>query len=286
MKLIKLVFKGIAIGIAHMVPGVSGGTFMVLMGIYKQFVEAVGNFFTNREMTKDYILLLLPLGIGVVCGVLAFAHLATIVLDRYPVPTQFFFIGLIVGSIPGVVKIHHDMKPSVSRVVAFFLGLGLVVFLGVIKLRGYSFNFSVGTTSLPVLLLFAVISFLGGGAMVTPGMDGSYVLLLGGIYGPIMEALASLTSPPVRWGVIISVAIGAGIGILICSRLIDQALKRQPAVTFYAILGLICGSFVGLWPADLHLSVSSLAGVLTFTIGAVITYLLSKPSISSQQSDQ
>jgi len=282
MKFVKLVFKGIAIGIAHIVPGVSGGTFMVLMGIYNQFVEAVGNFFTNREKIQDYLLLLLPLGIGAVGGVLAFAHLATIVLDRYPVATQFFFIGLIVGSIPGVVKMHHDMKPSVSRVVAFFLGLGLVVFLGVIKLRGVSIDFPVGTTSLPVLLLFALISFLGGGAMVTPGMDGSYVLLLAGIYGPIMEALASLTSPPVHWGVLISVAIGAGVGVFICSRLIDLALKRQPAVTFYVILGLICGSFVGLWPADLQLSVSSLASVLTFTIGAVFTYLLSKPSISSQ----
>ena len=286
MKFIKLVFKGIAIGIAHMVPGVSGGTFMVLMGIYTEFVEAVGNFFINRQRIKDYILLLLPLGIGVVGGVLAFAHLATIVLDRYPVPTQFFFIGLIVGSIPGVVKIHHDMKPSVSRVVAFLLGLGLVVILGIMKLRGFSFNFSVSTTSLPVLLLFAMISFLGGGAMVTPGMDGSYVLLLGGIYGPIMEALASLTSPPIRWGVIIAVGIGAVVGILIWSRLIDQALKRQPAITFYVILGLICGSFVGLWPADMQLSVSSLVGVLTFAIGAVITYLLSKPSISNQQSNQ
>ena len=286
MKFIKLVFKGIAMGIAHMVPGVSGGTFMVLMGIYEQFVEAVGNFFTNREMIKDHILFLLPLGIGALGGILAFAHLATLVLDRYPAPTQFFFIGLIVGSIPGVVKIHHDMKPSVSRVVGFFLGLGLVVFLGVIKLRGVSFSFSVDTTSLPVLLLFAVISFLGGGAMVTPGMDGSYVLLLGGIYGLIMEALASLTNPPVHWGVIISVAIGAGAGILIWSRLIDLALKRQPAVTFYVILGLICGSFVGLWPADLQLSVSSLVGILTFAIGAVITYLLGKPSISSQKFGQ
>ncbi|MEE8567758.1 MAG: DUF368 domain-containing protein [Anaerolineales bacterium] len=285
MKFINLVLKGMAMGIAHMVPGVSGGTFMVLMGIYNQFVEAVGNFFTSREMKQDYLLFLLPLGIGVVGGVLAFANLATIVLDRYPVATQFFFIGLVVGSIPGVVKIHHDMKPSVSRVVGFILGLGLVVFLGVIKRRGFSINFSVGTTSLLVLLFFAVVGFLGGGAMVTPGMDGSYVLLLAGTYGPIMEALASLTRPPVHWGVIISVAIGAGAGIFICSRLIDLALKRQPAVTFYVILGLICGSFVGLWPADLHLSVSSLTSVLTFTIGAVITYLLSKPSISSQQSN-
>jgi len=121
--------------------------------------------------------------------------------------------------------------------------------------------------------------------MVTPGVSGAYIFLLTGTYEPIMQALASLTQPPIHWGVIVAVAVGAGLGILICSSLIDLALKRQPALTFYAILGLICGSFVGLWPADLQLSVSSLTGVLTFTIGAVITYLLSKPSISSQQSD-
>jgi len=92
-----------------------------------------------------------------------------------------------------------------------------------------------------------------------------------------VQALASLTRPPVHWGVIIAVSARAGVGILVCSRLIDQALKRKPAVTFYAILGLICGSFVGLWPADLDLSASSLVGILTFAGGAIIAYLLRKP---------
>jgi len=87
-----------------------------------------------------------------------------------------------------------------------------------------------------------------------------------------------VTSPPVHWGVIVAVAAGAGVGILICSRLIDVALKRQPAMTFYAILGLICGSFIGLWPAELDVSASSLVGLLTFTVGVGIAWLLGKPT--------
>jgi len=274
MKFIYLFLKGMAVGVAHMVPGLSGSTFMVLMGIYNEFVAAIGNFFTNRETRRDYLAFLLPLGIGTIGGIVAFANLAIIVLDRYPAQTQFFFIGLVVGTIPGVIKIHHDMKPSVSRVAAFVLGLGLVVLLGIQNQRGVSTNFTASTASLLDLFRFAVVGFVGGGAMVTPGMDGSYVLILAGVYGPIMEALASLIHPPVYWGVLISVAVGAGLGIVLCSRLIDVALKRQPAVTYYAILGLICGSFVGLWPVGI--SAPPLACILTFAAGAAIAYLFSK----------
>jgi uncharacterized membrane protein len=125
---------------------------------------------------------------------------------------------------------------------------------------------------------FAVVGFLAGGAMVTPGVSGAYIFLLTETYAPIMQALASLTQPPVQWNVIASVAAGAGIGLLACSRLIALALKRQPAVTLYAILGLICGSFVGLWPAELDVSATYLVCMLTLTAGIAIAYLLGRSS--------
>ena len=278
MKFINLLLKGMAVGVSNVIPGVSAGTFLVLLGIYDELVEAAGNFLTNKSRRKDYFLFLLPLVIGAAGAILAFANLITLLLERYAVPTQFFFIGLILGSIPTVLKMHHDMSPSRPRAMAFVLGLGLVVLLAVGERRGIGGHFSAGTTSLLALFLFAVVGFFAGGAMVTPGVSGSYIFLLTGAYGPIMQAAASLTSPPVHWGVIVAVAAGAVVGILVCSRLIDLALKRQPAVTFYAILGLICGSFVGLWPANLDLSVSSLAGILTFAAGVAIAYLLGKPS--------
>jgi len=188
-----------------------------------------------------------------------------------------------VGSIPSVIKMHHDMKPSTHRVVVFAVGLGIAILVG---LRGKSEmlgHSSANASSLPGLLYFGMVGFFAGGAVITPGMSGSYIFLLAGTYEPIMQALASLTNPPVHWRVIVAVAAGAGVGIMVCSRLIDLALKRQPAVTFYAILGLICGSFVGLWPAELDVSVSSLAGILTLVSGVAIAYLLGKPAGSQSK---
>ncbi len=278
MNFINLLLKGMVVGVSNVIPGVSAGTFLVLLGIYDQLIEAAGNFLTNKSQRKDYFLFLLPLVIGAAGAILAFANLITFLLERYAVPTQFFFIGLILGSIPTVLRRHHDMRPSRPRVVAFVLGLGLVVLLAVGERRGIGGHFSAGATSLLALFFFGVVGFFGGGAMVTPGVSGSYIFLLAGAYEPIMQAAASLTQPPVHWGVIVAVAVGAVVGILVCSRLIDLALKRQPAVTFYAILGLICGSFVGLWPAELDVSISSLVGLLTFAVGVGIAWLLGKPT--------
>ena len=274
MNFIKLFLKGMVVGVSNVIPGVSAGTFLVLLGIYDQLVEAAGNFLTNKSRRKDYFLFLLPLVIGAVGAVVAFANLITFLLERYAAPTQFFFIGLILGSIPTVLKMHHDMSLSRPRVVAFVLGLGLVVLLAVGEQRGLGGHFAAGATSLLALFFFGVVGFFGGCAMVTPGVSGSYIFLLAGAYGPIMQAAASLTHPPVYWGVIVAVGAGAVVGIMVCSRLIDLALKRQPAVTFYAILGLICGSFVGLWPVGT--SAPPLACILTFAAGAGIAYLCSK----------
>ncbi|MDY6875368.1 MAG: DUF368 domain-containing protein [Chloroflexota bacterium] len=288
MKFINLLLKGMAVGVSNVIPGVSAGTFLVLLGIYDELVEAAGNFLTNKSRRKDYFLFLLPLVIGAAGAILAFANLITFLLEQYAAPTQFLFIGLILGSIPTVLKMHHDMRPSMSRVVAFALGLGLVILLTVGERRGIKGHLSTGTTSLLAFSIFAIVGFFAGGAMVTPGVSGSYIFLLTGTYGPIMQAAASLTNPPVHWGVIAAVATGAVVGILVCSRLIDLALKRHPAVTFYAILGLICGSFVGLWPANLDLSASSLASILTFAAGLAIAHLFDKPvenGISNPASD-
>jgi len=277
MEFVNLFLKGIVVGVANVIPGVSTGTFLVLLGIYDELIEAVGNFFTNKERLERHLLLLFPLGVGTVGGTLAFANLATLVLDRYPVPAQFFFIGLILGSIPSVIQMHHDMKPSTRRVIVFAVGLGLAALVGLGGKGEMLGRFSASASSLQGLLYFGMVGFFAGGAVITPGMSGSYIFLLAGTYEPIMQALASLTQPPIRWGVIVSVAAGASVGVLVFSKLIGLALKRQPAVTFYAILGLICGSFVGLWPAGLDVSVSSFASVLPLGSGVVIAYLLGKP---------
>ena len=148
MRFISLLLKGMAIGISNVIPGVSAATLMVLLGIYDKLVEAVGNFLTSKSKRKGYFLFLLPLVIGAGGGVLVFANLITLLIEWYAAPTQFFFIGLVLGSIPAVLKMHHDMKPSIPRFAAFIVGLGLMIFLGVEERLGISGHIPAGTASL------------------------------------------------------------------------------------------------------------------------------------------
>jgi putative membrane protein len=286
MKSIILFLKGIIIGVANVIPGVSTATFMVLLRIYDEIVDAVGNFvsdfFSGRQKFKAYLLLLIPFGIGAVVGTLGFAKLATFVLDRYPVPAQFFFIGLIAGSIPSVIKMHHDMRPTIGRMVAGAAGLLLAVLVG-LGVKGEALGqFAADPSSVPGLLYFGIVGFFAGGSVMTPGMSGSYIFLLAGTYEPIMEALDSLTQPPIMFGVIISTTIGVALGVVIFAKLISLLLKKQPAITFYAILGLIFGSFVGLWPAEFDFTAASLLSMLALIPGAAIAYFLGRKAPESE----
>jgi putative membrane protein len=286
MKSIILFLKGIIIGVANVIPGVSTATFMVLLRIYDEIVDAVGNFvsdfFSGRQKFKAYLLLLIPFGIGAVVGTLGFAKLATFVLDRYPVPAQFFFIGLIAGSIPSVIKMHHDMRPTIGRMVVGAAGLLLAVLVG-LGVKGEALGqFAADPSSVPGLLYFGIVGFFAGGSVMTPGMSGSYIFLLAGTYEPIMEALDSLTQPPIMFGVIISTTIGVALGVVIFAKLISLLLKKQPAITFYAILGLIFGSFVGLWPAEFDFTAASLLSMLALIPGAAIAYFLGRKAPESE----
>ena len=170
MHYLVLILKGIAYGITHIVPGLGGGLILILMGIYEQFVDALGNFFVKRDRWKEYLSFLIPLGIGMVIGMIGLAKIITVVLGRYPAATMFFFMGLLIGTIPPVLKLHGDMRPSLSRIAALAGGVILVVILRALDpsegravdistVRGSAYN--------------AIVSFVAGGASVTPGLDGS-----------------------------------------------------------------------------------------------------------------
>jgi putative membrane protein len=212
--------------------------------------------------------------LGVAVGTVGIAKVASLVLDRYPVPSVLLFIGVIAGGIPSIVQMHHDMKPSVGRVVAFAIGAAVAITVGVTGARDEPVEASVLATSTPNLLQLAIGGFFAGSAMMTPGLSGSYILLLTNTYEPIVEALDSLTHPPVQLAVLVPATLGLVLGVLVFAKLTSILLKRWPAVTFYAILGLICGSLVGLWPAEFAFAEHGLVGIPLLLVGAVIAYFL------------
>lgn len=118
MQHIILFLKGILIGIANLIPGVSGGTMAFILGIYKDLTEAIGFFLQNRSKRKSYSILLVTIGLGAIVGVILFARLFTFLLES-PSSSQVtyvFFIGLILGSVPFVLNLHYDMKFNPRRI--------------------------------------------------------------------------------------------------------------------------------------------------------------------------
>lgn len=276
MHVVTLVLKGMVYGITHIVPGLGGGLILILMGIYEQFVEAIGNFFLEKDKLKEHLMFLVPVGVGMVIGMVIFAKLVTALLEAYPSATMFFFMGLLIGTIPAVFKMHDDMKPTASRGAALLLGLALVVVLKQLDPgTGHGGGQAMDLSGVGGTLYNFVIAFFGGGASVTPGLDGSYVLLLGGTYEPAMAAISNLMHLQIDWALLGSLGIGAVLGILIISKLIDLALKRIPALSYYCVLGLILGSVYGLWPTT-PARVGVVVLVLAFVVGAVVAWVTSR----------
>ena len=280
MKYLILLIKGMIVGVAHIVPGVSSGTFMVLLRVYNELVASVSGLLSNlknMEELKKRLFFLVPLALGVAIGTVGIAKLASFVLDRHPVLSVLFFIGVIAGGIPSVVKMHHDMRPSVGRVIAFVIGAAIAIVVGVVGARDEALaEASTEVASTPNLLQLGLGGFFAGSAMMTPGLSGSYILLLTGTYKPIVDALDSLTDLSINWAVLIPGTLGLVLGILVFAKLTSVLLKRWPSVTFFAILGLICGSLIGLWPADFTFDEHSLVGIPLLVLGAAIAYFLGK----------
>jgi putative membrane protein len=279
VKTIILLLKGMIVGVVHIVPGVSSGTFMVLLRVYDELVASVSGLLSSlKEMDalNKRLLFLVPLALGVAIGTVGIAKVASLVLDQYPVLSVLFFIGVIAGGIPSVTKMHYDMKLTAGRVIAFAIGAVIAIVVGLVGKSESLAQASADAASAPNLIQLAIGGFFAGSAMMTPGLSGSYILLLTGTYEPIVEALDSLTQPPMQLTVLIPATLGLVLGILVFAKLTSMLLKRWPAVTFYAILGLICGSLIGLWPAGFTFGKHGLFGIPLLIVGAVIAYFLGK----------
>lgn len=251
MKQLVLFLKGVAVGVANIIPGVSGGTIAFITGIYDELMESIGRFFSNKSKRKSYFIFLFVVGAGAVVGIVLFARLLSFLLAHQAMPTYLFFFGLIAGSIPFILHAHHDMKFTFSRglslLIGFVLVMALIIFSGQNPaltraphvISTFAGVFKITTISLPYAFWLVLCGFLAAGSMIIPGFSGSALLVTLGEYGNILHYVDQRMIVPVAL-----VGIGAVLGIIVFARLIDWCLKKIPALTFYFILGLIGASFV------------------------------------------
>ncbi|MFH1305442.1 MAG: DUF368 domain-containing protein [Candidatus Omnitrophota bacterium] len=269
-----LFLKGGIIGIANIIPGVSGGTLAVMLGIYDRFIEAIAKFFEEPSKRWGYTLFLIKIMAGAGVALVLLARVMIFLLTSHFYATMFLFIGLILGGVPAVIRSHGDMRIRTARILAFVLGMIVVFGIGLVGKEHAAALYSAEATIIPDASAYPILlaaGFFAGGAMVVPGISGSFILVLLGQYAVIIAALKDLALKPL--GV---VAAGAVIGILLFSKIIDFCLRKIPSLTYYFILGLIlasvCKIFPGLPPENSQIFLC--AG--TFTGGIAISYLLAR----------
>ena len=273
-----LFIKGMVIGVANIIPGVSGGTLAVVLGIYDKLIEAISNILNKTEKRKAYFIFLATIFVGAGSAIVLLANVMDFLLTNYYDLTLFAFMGLIFGGIPAIWREHTDMEVRVPRLAAFLMGMLLVI---IPAFLGASETPMVGHGEVPVLGLYeysllVLAGFFAGGGMIIPGISGSFILVLMGQYAIIISAVKGFAAVP-----LIAVAAGAAAGILVFSKIIEACLKKAPAGTYYFILGLIIASLWEIFPGTPVNAPALLAGGAVFLAGAGASFFMSKISLKT-----
>lgn len=278
-----LVVKGFIMGIANIIPGVSGGTLALILGIYEDFIGAISHFFSNF---KKNISFLIPIAIGMVLAIVSLSRVIDYSYNHFPIPTSLFFVGLVLGGIPMLlskVKNTKEVK-KVSSYVIFLITFAIVLIMACSELI-FGEGLKVSLTNMNILnytILF-VVGMIAAATMVIPGVSGSLVLMLLGYYYPIINVIKDLTSFQNLGSSIIILAIfGLGIlvGIVLISKLIEYLFEKYETKTYFGVLGFIVASILAI-PISTMLNMSVtftipqiLIGIIFLVIGSTISYKL------------
>lgn len=272
----KNIWKGGLIGIANVIPGVSGGTLALILGIYEKLTEAIGEFFNcSKSKRIEYIKFLVQIMIGAVSGIILFSKVISYMFEQHYEETSFFFLGLIVASLPMIMaQKKGNSKVDKKQGILFFIG-------GLVPLAFMLFDSIQGDVSGESIERAITIGYMGklvmcgalaGGAMIIPGISGSLLLLLLGEYSNIIGFISDFNIVPIG-----AVVVGAGSGIIIFAKLMGKLLKDYHDETLYFVLGLVVFSLLEIWPG-VSGGVSGFGiDIIAFIIGAfIVTRLKSK----------
>ena len=272
-----LIVKGMIIGLANVIPGVSGGTLMITLGIYEQIIETISHFFTNFKKNLKFII---PLGIGVVLALLLFSKIIGISLEKYPFATTLFFLGLILGGIPFLYNKLNNKKESkkISNYIIAFISFAFIIIFAMLK-SGNDINLE--NLSFINLLLLFIVGIIAAATMVIPGVSGSFVLMLLGYYKPIINTIRNLTNFNllIHNGLVLGIfGIGVVLGIILVSKLIEYLLKHYETKTYYAVFGFVLASLIAIIKPLFSISfnvIEVIIGIILLIIGFSLAYKLS-----------
>ncbi len=228
------VLKGLWIGGTLTVPGVSGGSMAMILGIYDKLIESVGAFLPGGKNRKKALVFLLEAGLAGVVGFVLFSNLVTMLMTRFPLAVCFFFAGAVAGGIPIILKSAEIHRPKPLDVIFVLLGIAAVFGISKIPEGLFSIPITLSVKSILLQLLCGILVAIG---FVLPGVSLSQMLYVLGIYGEIMDHVSRLDILP-----LLPLGIGAVIGVLLTAYAVEQLLKHVPRATYLVIFGFMLGS--------------------------------------------
>lgn len=289
MNMVQLLFIGIAIGMANVIPGVSGSTMAVVFNIYDRFVNAITLNIKKLIENRRFVI---PVVGGMALGVLLFSKLITVLYENFPVQTDYFFTGLIIGSIPMLFSFmtkkqdgqKFTAKKTISIVICALAGFAVLIGFGLLGSdvdTAKEMSKSLPQWTFPLALHIFAAGFVGAIAMIIPGISGSLLMLIMGVYPIVMKSIPALFVPSQTlqaFFLLLPNGIGVLAGLLCGAWIVKTFLRIAPNQTYAVIFGLIAGSAIQLFPGIKEISgvFSGIACLLCALTGIFLAYFSSK----------
>ena len=270
LEYLKYFISGIVFGIANVIPGVSGGTMLVVFGVFDKITEAISGI----KKIFHNLGFLITFGLGAGAGILLSAKVIGKLFSIFAIQTNMFFIGLILGGIPLIVKIGtSEKKVKPLCIVPFLISMAIVVVLSVLEKMDIFTMSAENVTGFDMIfsLKMVVCAAIAAVTMIIPGISGSFMMMLLGVYEAIIGALNTL-----NFYVIIPFVIGALIGIIFGAKLISILIKKNKLMVYSAITGMVIGSVYAILPDGFGFNLQTGYGFAFMLIGVLVSVLIEK----------
>ncbi|HEK5928148.1 TPA: DUF368 domain-containing protein [Staphylococcus aureus] len=269
------ILKGFAMGTSDLVPGVSGGTIALLLGIYNQFIASISGIFSRRFWPS--FTFLIPIIIGMLLAMGSLSNLFNYLLSQHHIPTMFFFGGLIIGILPYLLKIsNYKTSFTTKHYMMVIAGIAILIVITLMnnsdKHAGETLTLSTG-----LIIKYFIAGMCASSAMLLPGISGSFMLLVFGVYGTVMLAISEVVKLNFT-GLPILLAVGFGVlaGFIISSKIIQYFLTHHKLMTFALIIGFVVGSLFAVFPGLPTNIVMWFVSLVVFIIGFIVSLTLGR----------
>ena len=269
MEIIKLVCIGIVLGMAVIIPGVSAGTIAVVFNIYDRLINIIT---PNVKKILAAWKFWLPVAVGIIAGIVLLSKIIVILFDMYEKQTCWFIIGIILGSIPLIynrIRKPDSTLPSLPSVICFVIAIALMAAMKIFRPEEGMTAETVLTAQLFAMLVLG--GLLAAIAMIIPGISGSFLLLVIGLYRTAVQAVGDLNFP-----LLLPIFTGTLIGLLAGAALVRFLLAKAPRETYAAIMGLVAGSIIVIFPGGLGEGAGIIFSVLCIIAGSALSFFMGK----------